>query len=259
MLSFIEWITFNNNKSPIKARFKCDCWNECIKYYTNFYSWISKDCWCVYKNKKNNILEKYWKLKVIKSYFLWDRFFADCLCDCWIYKNKIYVPSLRSNSITSCWCIRLLGSKPVHGHTVDGKKTRIYKIWTWIQWRCVNKKSKAYPRYWWVGILCDRSKFIDFYNDMWKDYEDHIKKYWEKDTTIDRIDNTKWYNKKNCRRATPKEQWSNKNNNIIKWMSLLELCKKNWKNYTTILNNIHVRSQNKERNKELYIKNLFNI
>lgn len=50
---------------------------------------------------------------------------------------------------------------------------------------------------------------------MWKSYESHVKEFWEKNTTIDRID-TDWdYCKDNCRRATMKEQQNNRRNNLI--------------------------------------------
>ena len=48
---------------------------------------------------------------------------------------------------------------------------------------------------------------------MWASYEEHVKKYWEKDTTLDRI-NPNWnYCKENCRWATIKEQQNNRTNN----------------------------------------------
>lgn len=258
MLTLIEVLTWDKKNRPYKCKYLCDCWIQCIKYYSNVCSWKTKDCWCVYKKGKENVLEKYWMLNVMKSYNIWNRKYIDCVCDCWNEKHKIYLPSVRGNLISSCGCIRWWWKKK-HWHTSNWKRSRLYTIRIWIQDRCVNINSKAYPKYWWAGILCDRKSFIDFYNDMWESYQYHVNKFWEKETTIDRIDGTKSYNVKNCRRATLKEQGSNKSNNIFKWMSLRELCKKNWKSYTTILKNIHVRLQNKERNKELYIKNLFNL
>jgi hypothetical protein len=45
---------------------------------------------------------------------------------------------------------------------------------------------------------------------MWESYEIHVKEYWEKNTTIDRINPNLNYCKENCRWATWKEQSLNK-------------------------------------------------
>lgn len=49
---------------------------------------------------------------------------------------------------------------------------------------------------------------------MYESYLDHVAKFWEKETTIDRIDPSWDYCKENCRRATIKEQWYNKRTTI---------------------------------------------
>jgi len=52
--------------------------------------------------------------------------------------------------------------------------------------------------------------FEEFRDDMYKSYLEHVEKYWEKETSIDRIDNNWNYCKENCKRSTPKEQSNNR-------------------------------------------------
>lgn len=59
---------------------------------------------------------------------------------------------------------------------------------------------------------------------MYESYVEHVKQYWEENTSIDRINNNGNYCKENCRRATQKEQQNNRLNN-----SRLEL---DWVEYT---------------------------
>ena len=80
--------------------------------------------------------------------------------------------------------------------------------------RCRNPHNPCFNRYGWRWIKCYWENFEAFYEDMWKSYEIHCKKYWIKQTTIDRI-NVDWdYCKDNCRWATWKEQAKNKSKKI---------------------------------------------
>lgn len=58
------------------------------------------------------------------------------------------------------------------------------------------------PKYGGKGIKVDWEDYISFKNDMYDSYLEHIEKYGEKNTSIDRIDCKGNYNKDNCRWAT---------------------------------------------------------
>lgn len=93
-------------------------------------------------------------------------------------------------------------------------KTRFYRIWKGIIYRCNNKNNISFKNYGKNGIkVCDRwLKFINFKDDMYKDYIKYAKKFGEKNTTIDRINNNDNYKLSNCRWANWKIQGNNRKN-----------------------------------------------
>ena len=151
-----------------------------------------------------------WKARTLK-----------CRCSCgeirWVLVDSI----LRWVS-KSCWC-----KKIKHNLT----KTKFNTAYVNMVQRCENPNHKSYKDYWAKWIRVEREDFMEFYNDMYDSYLEHCKKFWERETTIDRID-SKWnYCKENCRWATHLEQSNNLSSNrkvIYKWKeykTLSSLCR----------------------------------
>lgn len=92
--------------------------------------------------------------------------------------------------------------KKIHGMS----NTRPYRVWVGMLSRCNNTKAFAYKDYGGRGIrVCPRwSSFINFWEDMKSGYD--------KNLSIDRINNDGNYCKDNCRWATPLQQVNNRRN-----------------------------------------------
>lgn len=69
---------------------------------------------------------------------------------------------------------------------------RIYRIWTKVKNRCLNKNNDAFKHYGGRGIkICDRwMEFQNFYDDMFPTYSDGL--------SIERVDNNGNYEPGNC-------------------------------------------------------------
>ena len=140
------------------------------------------------------------------------------------------------------WCI-------THWMTND----RIYRLYRWVVERCKNKNNTFCKNYGYRWIKCLWKSFEEFYEDMWNSYNKHVKEYWEKNTTLDRIDVNWNYCKENCRWATVKEQWNNTRCNVKIWYkwkeypSIMLLCEDLWIKYNTIYKRVFLEWQDAEQ------------
>ena len=168
-----------------------------------------------------------------------------CLCDCGNYVEKSTHYLVRKTGTHSCGCQR--GESHIkHGDGRRGRKTRLYRIWCGMLWRCNPKNHDKYS-YAKNGIsVCDE----------WLDYEVFsawaLKSGYTDDLTIDRIDYNGNYEPSNCRWITRVEQANNKSNNHLityngKTMTLAEWARELGINYSTLRSRINRQKLSPEK------------
>ena len=127
-----------------------------------------------------------------------------CQCDC----GQITVvrgDHLRDGDTRSCGCLENESRKKGNHITHGGSHTRLYEIWSSMLKRCNNHNCRAFENYGGRGIsVCGEwSDFAYFYD--WALSHDY-----NKQLSIDRINNDGNYEPQNCRWATASQQANNR-------------------------------------------------
>lgn len=160
----------------------------------------------------------------------------ECKCDC---GTTTETTSNNLKRIKSCGCLHIKWMKEnmrTHGGNVDPEKKKAYSVWNGVKTRCYNSRCKEYKYYGGRGILMSnkwRYNFLAFFKDMG-----------EPPTPLhelERKNNNKGYNKRNCYWATKEEQsvnkcWSIKVEYKGEILPLIEVSKRSGINYWTLHN-----------------------
>ena len=122
----------------------------------------------------------------------------------------------RSKEMLHKYIVKKVGtSHQACSNSIAPSDKRFYRLWMAMRSRTTTVANKDYD-----GISSESYKyFIDFYDDMWETYQEHVSKYGEVDTTLDRINPYGDYEKSNIRWATRKVQNSNKRN-VVKCIGI---------------------------------------
>ncbi len=126
-----------------------------------------------------------------------------CQCDCG-KELTVRLNSLKTGNTKSCGCVktqRIALMNYSHGL----RNHKLYKCWSGMKERCYNPKSISFKNYGGRGItICDK-----WLNDFKSFYDWAMANGFDKDLSIDRVNNDGNYEPGNCRWATDKQQRAN--------------------------------------------------
>ena len=160
------------------------------------------------RNRRDLIGKKFNRLTVLRDVGISPRgsILWECVCDCGNIKN-VSAAHLVHGGVKSCGCLEQerrekLKNQGTHNHCRRTGHSPTWSTWKATLDRCMEShKSRKY--YYDKGItVCDR----------WKTFENFLADMGERpdNTTLDRKDGDKGYNKENCRWATKIQQANNK-------------------------------------------------
>lgn len=207
------------------ALVRCDCGKEKELELNAVRYGATKSCGCIrrLKNPVPEIGSRFWKLVVTGPFRIDRAQFVTCVCDC----GKVYEAKssyLKRGFAKSCGC---LVSAPKHGHAVNYRASRVYRIWSGMIVRCnpAHSSRSGWQRYGGRGIeVCVRwHTFENFLADMGVP---------PSGMSLDRYPDTSGnYEPGNCRWATAKTQANNtRANRIIEFngesLTLAQWCEK---------------------------------
>lgn len=166
-----------------------------------------------------------------------------CRCDCGQTKD-VYRSNLMQGRTTSCGC---LWKESIRKGVHQGRRTRLYRIWTNMKTRCYNPRSPGYNDYGGRGIrICDEWRY-DFaaFRDwaLANGYSDRL--------SIERIDYNGNYEPNNCKWVGLEMQSKNRRGNRFiticgETRTLKEWCRALGLNYKTVHSRISRGMDEKE-------------
>ncbi len=101
------------------------------------------------------------------------------------------------------------GKSIKHGFSLGLKTHPFLRKYLNINQRCQNPNHVSYKDYGARGIKNCFKNFEEFRDVMWKPYQEHVIKYGQKNSILDRIDVNGDYSKDNCRWVTAMESINN--------------------------------------------------